>query len=81
MTMIYDKTARKKATNLTINSDLLQKAKDLNINISSCLEDSLEEKVREQKSLNWQEENKEAIEAYNQDVETNGLFSDSMRLF
>lgn len=81
MTMIYDKKARKKATNLTINSDLLQKAKDLNINISSCLEDSLEEKVREQKSLNWQEENKEVIETYNQDIETNGLYSDKMRLF
>ena len=53
--MIYDKTARKKATNLSINSDLLQKAKDLNINISSTLEKSLEETVREEKNRRWQD--------------------------
>ena len=81
MTMIYDKTARKKATSLTINSDLLQQAKDLKINISNCLEQTLEEKVQEKKVKNWQEENKDFIESYNKDVEENGVFSDHIRLF
>lgn len=81
MTMIYDKTARKKATSLTINSDLLQKAKDLGINISSCLEQTLEQKVKEQKAKNWQDKNKEAIEHYNIRVEKYGVFSSEMRSF
>jgi len=79
--MIYDKTARKKATSLTINSDLLQQAKDLGINISNCLEQTLEEKVKEEKTKNWQEKNKEAIEEYNKHIADNGLFSDHVRLF
>jgi len=81
MTMIYDKTARKKATSLTINSDLLKQAKDLNINISSCLEETLFEKVKEAKRKNWEEENKDFIKSYNKDVEENGVFSDHVRLF
>ncbi len=81
MTMIYDKTARKKATNLSVNSDLLQQAKDLKINISNSLEKKLEEMVREKKNETWQEENKKAIEQYNQNVEKYGVFSDHVRLF
>ena len=81
MTMIYDRAARKKATSLTINSDLLHQAKSLGINISNCLEKSLEEKVREEKTKNWQEENKEAIEHYNQRIEKHGVFGSQMRSF
>ena len=81
MTMLYDKTARKKATSLTINSDLLQQAKDLGLNISNCLEKTLEEKVREQKMKDWQEENKDAIVQYNKRIEQNGVFSDELRSF
>lgn len=76
MTMLYDKKARKKATSLTINSDLLKKAKELNINISNCLEQSLEQKVKDIKAKQWEDENKEFIEQYNKNVEKNGLFSD-----
>lgn len=79
--MVYDKTAKKKATNLSINSDLLKQAKDLNINLSSTLESTLEEKIREEKTKNWQEENKDFIEAYNKDVEENGIFGEEYRCF
>ena len=81
MTMPYNLKAKKKATNLSINSDLLEQAKKLNINLSKCLESSLEQKVRETKTANWQEENKEAIEHYNERVEKYGVFSDGMRSF
>ncbi len=81
MTMIYNTNAKKKAANLSINSDLLQQAKDLKINISSSLEKTLEKIVRERKTIDWQEENKDFIEKYNKDVEENGVFSDGMRLF
>jgi len=81
MTMPYNSKVKKKATNLSINSDLLEQAKELKINISRCLEHSLEQKVRETKTANWQEENKEAIEHYNERVAKYGVFSDGMRSF
>lgn len=81
MTMIYNTKAKKKATNLSINSDLLQQAKDLKINLSHSLEITLEELVRKKKTLDWQDKNQEFIKAYNKDVEENGVFSDGMRLF
>lgn len=81
MTMIYDKNSRKKATNLTINSDLLQKAKEFKINISNCLEKSLEQQVIKKQREKWQEENKQSLTQYNDRIENNGLFSDGLRGF
>lgn len=81
MTAIYDKTAKKKATNVSINTDLLEKAKFYKINISSTIEKSLEELVKECESKKWEEENKEAIDNYNERVSKNGLFSDGLRSF
>ena len=78
---IYDRGASKKATNLTVNSDLLAQAKSLGINISALLERALSEQVRALKSEAWLRENREAIEAYNQDVEAHGAFSDGFRAF
>ncbi|WP_167374184.1 type II toxin-antitoxin system CcdA family antitoxin, partial [Bathymodiolus platifrons methanotrophic gill symbiont] len=38
MQHLYDYTAPKKAANLSLNSDLLKKSKELNINLSATLE-------------------------------------------
>lgn len=81
MTALYDKTAKKKATNVTINSDLLEKAKYYKINISSSIEKTLEKLVKEAEIKKWEEENKIAIEEYNKRVSKNGLFSDGLRSF
>lgn len=81
MTMRQNNTAKKKAVNLSVNSDLLKEAKDMNINLSNMLEKTLEQKIREEKIKNWQEENKDFIEAYNKDVEENGLFAEEHRCF
>jgi antitoxin CcdA len=81
MTAIYDNTAKKKATNVSINSDLLEKAKIHKINISSSIEKTLEVLVKEKEAQLWEEENKEAISDYNERVTQNGLFSDGLRSF
>jgi len=81
MTMVYNKEAKKKNTNLSINSDLLQKAKENNINLSSTLEKTLENKVREKEMQKWQDLNKDAIDSYNKRIEKNGLFNESFRSF
>lgn len=78
---LTDKTAPKKATNLSINRDLLIEARSLNINLSATLEQALKEKVREKRRHQWREDNREAIENCNDLAEKNGLFSDKHRAF
>ena len=81
MNYAYNTQAPKKPTNVSINSDLLQKAKDLKINLSATLELALAEQLRNQQRAEWLRENANAIQTYNQFVEKNGTFSDSVRKF
>jgi antitoxin CcdA len=76
---IYNHKAPKKPTNLSINSDLLLKARDLKINLSATLESALEAQVRLSTRDKWLKENKKAIASLNDLAENNGLFSDSYR--
>jgi len=76
---IYNHKAPKKPTNLSVNSDLLTKARDLKINLSATLESALEEQVRLSAREEWLKNNKKAIISLNELVENNGLFSDSYR--
>ena len=81
LTELFDHNAPKKSTNLSINSDLLRQAKELRINISQALEIRLVELLREENSLRWKEENREAIDDYNSRIEAHGTFSDGLRRF
>lgn len=81
MTAIFDKKAKKKATNVTINSDLLKKAKEYKLNISAQIEEKLEEVIKNLEAQKWQKENSQAIDDYNKRVEKNGVFSDGLRSF
>ncbi len=81
MKSVYDLEAAKKATNLTVNSDLLAKAKELKINVSATLETALIEAVRKKAGEQWKIDNKEAIEEYNKFVAKHGCFGDSFRKF
>lgn len=71
----------KKAVNLSANAELLREAKTLNINLSQAFELHLAELVKARKEAQWLMENREAIEAYNQRVEADGVFSDDWRAF
>jgi len=79
--MLYNPDAPKKPTNLSLNSDLVQKAKDENINLSSVVEFAIVEELKARKEIEWKEENKNAISDYNRFVEKTGFFSDGMRSF
>jgi antitoxin CcdA len=81
MTAYYNPNAPKKSVNLSINSDLIQQAKSLKINLSKLLEERLAETIASQKESVWIKENKEAIEEYNNRVSKNGAFSDRLRRF
>lgn len=81
MSQFYDMKAPKKPTNLSINSDLLSKARENKINLSATLERALAQQLRQSEREKWKNENREAIEALNELVEKHGLFSDSFREF
>ena len=81
MQHLYDYAAPKKATNLSLNSDLIKKSKELNINLSATLEKALREKLAQAESIQWLEENKNAIKAYNEFIEEQGGFGDEYRSF
>lgn len=66
---------------VSINSDLLAKAKELKINLSATLESALIGLVNAKQRELWQSENKTAIEAYNQFVDEQGVFSDELKNF
>lgn len=81
MTAYYNPNAPKKSANLSINSDLIQQAKALKINLSKLLEEKLVQTIATQKESLWLQENKGAIEEYNKRISKNGIFSDRLRRF
>ena len=76
--LAYNPHAPKRAANLSVNGDLLNKAKDLDINLSATLEQALTEAVKQKQREQWLAENRNAITAYNEHVEVHGVFSDAL---
>lgn len=70
---------RKKATNVSIDSELLVEAKALKINLSQTLEDELRRRVKEEKIRAWTEENREALDSYNRFIAEHGVLSENYR--
>lgn len=81
MSNIINQLAPKKSANLSINADLLQQAKQLNINLSQTLEQRLAEIIRQAQRSQWLAENKNALDEYNRRIEKHGTFSDGLRRF
>ncbi len=81
MQPVVSKSAPKKPTNVSINKELLDEARALNINLSATLEQALTERVREARRQEWIAGNQGAIDTCNALAEENGLFSDKHRVF
>lgn len=71
----------KRATNLSLSSDLLDAAKQLGINISQVCDNHLREVVRREQERKWLEEHADFITAYNAIVNTEGLPLDEWKSF
>ena len=81
MDSLFDNDAPKKATNLSVNSDLLSKSRKLGINLSATLEHALEAKLAKANAEKWTTENRKAIRAYNEFVEEKGCFGEEYKEF
>ena len=81
MSALYDLSAPKKPTNLSINSDLLKKSRALKINLSATLEQALSQEISQANASKWADKNKAAIKSYNSVIDNHGCFSDEYREF
>ena len=75
------KATIKRATNVSVRSDLLAAAREAGINLSATLEQALEKELAESRRKKWRQENRDAIAAYNEYIEKHGMFSDGLRSF
>ena len=73
---LYDPNALPETVSLSINSDLLAKARALGLDLERHLTARLEQALS---WARWQDENRDAIEAHNRRVETFGLFTEHLR--
>lgn len=78
---LFDTTAPKKATNLSVNSDLLRQAKALGLNLSQLREEQRVDLLRQRCRAQWCEESQAAIQSYNERIEEQGVFSEGLRRF
>jgi antitoxin CcdA len=74
-------TSGKRATNLSLSSDVLEAARDLNINISQVCDNHLREVVRREQERRWRAEHADFIAAYNATMEAEGLPLDEWKSF
>ena len=78
---LYDREASRKPTSLSVNSDLLEKARELGVDVATTLEEALASEVQKRQREAWLEANREAIEVYNELVARDGVFSAGLRDF
>ena len=72
---------RKRATNLSVDDQLLERAKRLKLNLSQVFEAGLAEAIQRREAEEWLKRNRAALDAYNEHVEKHGVFSEGLRSF
>jgi antitoxin CcdA len=63
----------RKATNVSLDTSLLEEARQLGINVSRACEHGLAEEIAKVRAQLWREANREAIASSNAYVEKHGL--------
>ena len=72
---------RKKAANLSVDSVLLEEAKRMKLNLSQIFENGLDAAICQRRREEWLKNNRAALDAYNEHIEADGVFSDGLRSF
>ena len=69
----YDENAPRRATNITLNVELVEQARELGINLSRACERGIAEAVARKRAELWKEENREALEYAKEFVAKHGI--------
>ena len=75
------KPSGKRAANLTLSTDVLDAAKQLNLNISKLCDAYLQNYVKEEQARRWREEHAALVAVYNETVAAEGLPLDEWKTF
>jgi antitoxin CcdA len=78
--MLTKPPPKKRAVNVFVDTELIDEARRMRINLSETLELRLRMLVRADQEKRWLEENRSAIDAYNARVAAHGLLSDEAGL-
>ena len=79
--MLNFNDAPKKATNLSLNSQVLEMAREMGMNVSQTVDALLAKEVERRYWEQWAEQNKEAIEHYNERIRNEGIWGAKYRTF
>lgn len=71
----------KKATNLSLNSKVLEVARELGMNVSQTVDALLTKEVERVYWEQWKERNKDAIKDYNARIRREGIWGAKYRTF
>ena len=75
------KPSGKRAANLTLSTDVLDAAKQLNLNISKLCDAYLQNYVKQEQARRWREEHAAFVAVYNETVAAEGLPLDEWKTF
>jgi len=75
------RSSGKRAVNLSLSLDVLEAAKQLDINISQVCDNHLREVIRRDQARKWRDEHADFIAAYNATIEAEGLPMDEWKNF
>ena len=79
--MLQFNKAPKKATNLSLNSKVLEMARELGMHLSRTVDTLLAAEVKRRYWQKWNEDNKDAIDHYNARIKSEGLPLTKYRTF
>ena len=71
--MLNFENSAKKATNLSLNAKVLEAAREMGMNLSQTVDTLLADEVKRRYWVKWNEDNQEAMAAYNERIATHGL--------
>lgn len=71
--MLRRNDSAKRPINLSLSSKVLDTARELGMNVSQTVDALLTEEVKRQYWARWNEDNKDAIAAYNARIEREGV--------
>ncbi len=73
------RVSAKRPMNLSLDADLVDKARTYGVNVSAVAEEALRARIVKEEAQAWLDENREAIAAQNAWTAEQGLFSDEFR--
>jgi antitoxin CcdA len=68
----------KRAVNLSVDAEVLKVAKEMKINLSRALEDTLRRATEQERARRFYEEHKASFDAHNAHIERNGTLAEAL---